>query len=162
MSRLDSVIRRLQAQRACLNAAADRVRGRDGPVLELGLGNGRTFDHLREILPGREVFVFERDPKPHPDCWPDAEHLIVGDVLEALPAFVARHGATTVMVHADIGTGEAERNKRLAASIAPLLVPILAPGAVVVSDQRLPIDTARDLPLPEGVAEGRYNMVEVG
>ena len=49
MSRLDSFIRRLQAQRACLSEAAAQIRGVDGFVLELGLGNGRTFDHLREI-----------------------------------------------------------------------------------------------------------------
>ncbi|MDX1738439.1 MAG: class I SAM-dependent methyltransferase, partial [Alphaproteobacteria bacterium] len=60
MSRLDSVIRRLEAQRACLNSAAELVGARVGHVLELGLGNGRTYDHLREILPDREIFVFER------------------------------------------------------------------------------------------------------
>ncbi len=67
MSRLDSVIRRLQAQRACLNKAAGLVGGLPGAVLELGLGNGRTFDHLREILPGREIFVLEREVAAHTD-----------------------------------------------------------------------------------------------
>ena len=52
MSRLDSFIRRLEAQRACLALAAGRIGGLPGPVLELGLGNGRTYDHLRELLPG--------------------------------------------------------------------------------------------------------------
>ena len=32
----------------------------EGPVLELGLGNGRTFDHLRERLPGRRIVAFDR------------------------------------------------------------------------------------------------------
>ena len=54
MSRLDSFIRRLEAQRACLNRAADTIRGIDGIVLELGLGNGRTYDHLRALFPDRE------------------------------------------------------------------------------------------------------------
>ena len=61
MSRLDSFIRRLQAQRACLNEAVAQIRGVEGFVLELGLGNGRTFDHLREICPDREIYVFDRD-----------------------------------------------------------------------------------------------------
>src|SRR6202022_2543720 len=47
VSRLDSFIRRLKAQRACLDLAAGLVRGLDGEILELGLGNGRTYDHLR-------------------------------------------------------------------------------------------------------------------
>jgi S-adenosyl-L-methionine methyltransferase len=85
MSRLDSFIRRLEAQRACLEHAAGQIRDLPGPVLELGLGNGRTFDHLCELLPAREIFVFEREVRAHPDCIPDPAHLILGDVRETLP-----------------------------------------------------------------------------
>ena len=53
VSRLDSFIRRLQAQRACLEVAIARIADLPGPVLEFGLGNGRTYDHLRELLPTR-------------------------------------------------------------------------------------------------------------
>ena len=60
MSRLDSFIRRLEAQRACLNRAAALISGIDGIVLELGLGNGRTYDHLRELFPDRDIYVCER------------------------------------------------------------------------------------------------------
>ena len=67
MSRLDSFIRRLEAQRACLDRAAALVAGLAGPVLELGLGNGRTYDHLRALLPGRDIFVFERAVSAHPE-----------------------------------------------------------------------------------------------
>src|SRR4051812_41343381 len=45
MTRLDSAIRRLTAQRDLLNWAAQAI-GPTGLVLELGLGNGRTYDHL--------------------------------------------------------------------------------------------------------------------
>ena len=85
MSRLDSFIRRLEAQRACLEYAAGQIRDLPGPVLELGLGNGRTYDHLRELLPEREIFVFERAVNAHPDCIPDPAHLILGDVRATLP-----------------------------------------------------------------------------
>lgn len=50
MTRLDSAIRRLQAQRSCLDWAAAAVAARPGLVFEMGLGNGRTFDHL--LAPG--------------------------------------------------------------------------------------------------------------
>ena len=58
MSRLDSVIRRLCAQRDCLEAALETISGRPGHILEFGLGNGRTFDHLRQLAGDREIFVF--------------------------------------------------------------------------------------------------------
>ena len=86
MSRLDSFIRRLEAQRACLNHAAALIAGVDGAVLELGLGNGRTYDHLRALFPDREIFVFDRRVAAHPDCIPDDAHMILGDVRETLPA----------------------------------------------------------------------------
>jgi hypothetical protein len=52
-SRLDSFIRRLEAQRACLDWAAQEIAAVPGEVVELGLGNGRTYDHLRTRLGGR-------------------------------------------------------------------------------------------------------------
>ena len=85
MSRLDSFIRRLQAQRACLEMAAGLIDGVAGPVLEFGLGNGRTYDHLREVLPAREIYVFDRQIAAHPDCIPDDEHMFLGELHDTLP-----------------------------------------------------------------------------
>lgn len=90
MSRLDSFIRRLEAQRACLDYACAAVKDRPGVIFELGLGNGRTYDHLREKLPGREIYVFERKVAAHPDCVPCAANLYEGDIDLTLPAAVER------------------------------------------------------------------------
>ena len=158
MSRLDSVIRRLEAQRACLDLAAEMIRDLAGPVLELGLGNGRTYDHLREILPDREIFVFERQVAADPDCLPDAGHLLLGDIHETLPAAVARFGPSMALVHSDMGTGDAESNRRLAGFLAARLPGLLRPGAVVISDQDMSLAGAVALALPEGVGPGRYFM----
>ena len=98
MSRLDSAIRRLEAQRDCLALAADLTADIPGPVLELGLGNGRTFDHLRNLVPEREIFVFDRQINAHPDCIPDDRHMFLGDFLETVPAAPARIGAQFVGV----------------------------------------------------------------
>ena len=76
MSRLDSFIRRLEAQRIVLNWAAAAIAGREGPVLELGLGNGRTYDHLRDILPGRAIHAFDRQAKANPRSMPEAPLLV--------------------------------------------------------------------------------------
>lgn len=156
MSRLDSNIRRLQAQRACLDRAAALVRDLPGPVFELGLGNGRTYDHLREILPGREIFVFEREVAAHPDCIPDPAHLLLGDIAETLPAAAARFGRQVALLHSDIGTGDAARNARIAAFIATQLPALMRPGGIVLSDQDLGYPGAAPLALPAGVKPGRY------
>lgn len=156
MSRLDSFIRRLEAQRACLDRAVELLGGRPGPVLELGLGNGRTFDHLRERLGSDRIFVFERHPKPHPACWPEPGRLIVGPLEDTLPAARARFAGRAVLVHADLGTGDPDRNARLARWLSGALPPLLAPEAVVVSDQALAAPELAPLPPPAGVEPGRY------
>lgn len=158
MSRLDSFIRRLEAQRACLEAAAARIVELDGPVFELGLGNGRTYDHLRERLPGRDIYVFDRQIAAHPDCRPDDAHLFLGDIRETLPASVAAFEGTVALVHSDIGTGDEALNADLAAFLAASLGRLLRPGGLVVSDQPLDLPEAAALPLPEGVRPGRYFM----
>ena len=156
MSRLDSAIRRLQAQRACLDHAAGLIAGVPGQVVELGLGNGRTYDHLRQLLPGRDIFAFDRQMDAHPDCIPDAGHLVLGDFKDTLPGALRRIGARAALIHADTGTGEAERNARLAAWLAPYLAALIAPGGVILSDQELVGIAAKPLPLPDGVPASRY------
>ena len=161
MSRLDSAIRRLQAQRACLEVAAELMLDVPGPILELGLGNGRSFDHLRELMPERAIFAFDRQLAAHPACIPDEKHLIIGDFSDTLPTALARIGAPAALVHADTGTGEAERNARMAAWLGPRIMALMAPNGVILSDQELVGITAKPLPLPDGVRPGRYFFYRV-
>jgi hypothetical protein len=156
MSRLESAIRRLSAQRDCLDLAVHLIERVSGPVLELGLGNGRTFDHLRTRLPGREIFVFERQVAAHPDCVPDPAHLVLGDFIETLPANVARFGRAAALIHADFGTGDRERNAALAERIAAHIAAMATVGGIVASGQSLAASRLIPLPLPGGVAEGKY------
>ena len=67
MSRLDSFIARMKAQRDCLNFLKPEIDRLPGPLFEVGLGNGRTYDHLRTLFPGRDIYVFERKVAAHPD-----------------------------------------------------------------------------------------------
>ena len=162
MSRLNSFIRRITAQRDCLNRAFELVEELAGPVLELGLGNGRTYNHIREGCPGREVFVFERKVAAHPDDVPDAEHLISGDLYETLPGALARIGRPAVLAHVDIGSGRPERDRAIAAFISTHLPPLMADRAVILSDQRLELPGWKREGLPEGVAPGRYHFFSRG
>ncbi len=156
MSRLDINIRRLKAQRACLNQAAEAIRDLPGPIFELGLGNGRTYDHLREVLPGREIFVFDREVAAHPDCIPDQAHLFCGDFKDTLPTAAERFAGQVALVHADFGSANPARDARKAAFIAAYLPTILRPGGLVAADRDVAFVPSVALALPEDVAPGVY------
>lgn len=159
MSRLDSAIRRLQAQRACLDMAVALIADLPGPVLEVGLGNGRTYDHLRQSLPGRPIFAFDRQVAAHPDCVPAPEYLFLGDIRETLTAAVTRIGEPAALVHSDIGSGDEAATRSLVETVTPLLVRLLAVGGVLVSDQPMADPSLVELPLPAEVKPGRYYVL---
>lgn len=162
MSRLDSFIRRMMAQRECLDAAAHLIEDIPGAILELGLGNGRTYDHLRTLFPGRDIYVFDRQVAAHPDCIPDDDHMFLGEVIDRLPDAVARLGKTVALVHSDIGSGRPETDIILFGQLVPLLGELVCPGGLVLSDQKLPAARWQSLPLPDGVAAERYFMYRAG
>ena len=158
MSRLDSFIRRMMAQRACLDRAADLIKDVPGPLLELGLGNGRTYDHLRSLFPTREIYVCERLVAAHPACVPPSERLILGDMRDTLPTARARLGGRVALAHLDAGSGDGEANRILAAALTPLILPLLCEGAVLVSDPEIAAADLAPLPLPDRVSPGRYHL----
>lgn len=157
MSRLDSFIRRLEAQRRILGWAADSVAGRDGLVLELGLGNGRTFDHLREIMPERRIVAFDREAKANPRSLPSPENLVLGDMAQTLPAFLAAHGRSAVLLHVDATTGVPERDAVALAWLPGHVAALAADDALIVAGSALAHETLVAVALPEGVPEGRYH-----
>lgn len=158
MSRLDSFIRRLEAQRACLNLAAGLVRELEGAVLELGLGNGRTYDHLRELFPDRAIYVCERTLAAHPDCVPPSGLLLLGDMRDTLPGARAWLAGRVVLAHLDPGSGDIVSSRVLADELAPLIVPLLRSQGVLVSEPALRLAELSPLRLPAGVDPGRYNL----
>lgn len=161
MSRLDSVIRRLMAQRDCLAAAALAIVDRPGPVLEIGLGNGRTYDHLRTLLPNRDIWVFDRQLACHPDCVPPADRLFLGDLRTTLDRAASVIGQPAALAHMDIGSGDEAVSRALAAEIAVKLGRLMADGGIVASDQSLSVAGWDALPLPVAVPAGRYFLYQV-
>ena len=158
MSRLDSFIRRLEAQRACLDLAAHLVRDLDGEVLELGLGNGRTYDHLRQLLPDRKIYVCERRVAAHPNCVPPAELLLLGDMRDTLKTAHALLGSRVALAHLDPATGDGASSRALVVEVGPLIMPLLRPGGLLVSEPAIAHDGLRPLALPESVSPGRYHL----
>jgi S-adenosyl-L-methionine methyltransferase len=162
MSKLDSFIRRMQAQRDCLNYAARLIAGLPGPILELGLGNGRTYDHLREILPGRDIYVFDRRIASLEQCTPPEHHILLGEIGDTLPRAASLLGKTAALVHIDLGTSNDEHNAKLIAAIGPLLIPLTASNAIIVSNFVLSVDGWKKIAEPPGVKPGRYFLYQAG
>ena len=160
MSRLDRFIARLQAQRlllnrACaeLNAAGERFAG---PALEFGLGNGRTFDHLRENLKGRRILVFERSVQAHRRSLPPPEDLVLGKIEQTAFAFAQKFGPIAAFLHADLGTGEADLEGELQAWLPAAAHAPLRPGALVVTSTKLAHAELEEQPLPPEVQPSCY------
>ena len=154
-SRLDLFIDRMVSQRACLDFAIAQTACQHGPVFELGLGNGRTYHHMIQHIQDRPVYVFERTVASHPDSTPPCDLVISGDVRETLPVSVDRFGASASLIHADLGGHNREKNDKFARFVSPLIEPLLAPGGLMVSSDRMYFDNLTELPLPEGAVEGR-------
>lgn len=156
MSRLDSVIRRLTAQREILNHVAELIAAVPGPVLELGLGNGRSYDHLCARLPEREVFAFDRAINAHPSCLPDGAHMVLGEIRDTLQFCGPRVKARAALILCDLGSGDPTTDLATCHWLSPLIHEHCAPGGVVASGLELDLPDFLAMPLPEGIEPGRY------
>lgn len=157
MNRLDRMIARLTAQRACLGRAAALIAGLPGPVLEIGFGKGRTYSFLREALPDREIYAFDIDGAPDTEWGPDAAHFFAGDFRESFGQVLARTGGPAALAHCDIGSEDAARDAALVAWMRAALPPLLCSGAIVVADRDLDIEAAERLPAPDEAGGWTYH-----
>src|SRR3546814_11751091 len=100
MSRLDSFIRRLEAQRSLLDWAVASIGDPPGLVLEVGLGNGPTYDHLRQKLPGRDIYALDRANHAKPASVPPPDRLLLGDFIATPPDLARQHSRHAASIHA--------------------------------------------------------------
>lgn len=156
LTRLDKLRLRLEAQNACLGWAFEKIATTPGIVFELGLGHGRTYDHLRTYLPERDIYVFDREIDCYEDCTPPADRMFLGNIDETLRAAAARFPNKAILIHSDMGSYTEAHNSAMSALLDRRLPATLAPGAIVVSDLPLAMAGATALPLPAGAREGRY------
>lgn len=153
MSRLESFMRRLMAQKDGLEWAAERIKNIAGDVLEIGLGNGRSYDHLREIVPERRIWVIDRVLQCFPSCTPPESDFLKGEAEDMLVKLKSA-GAQIALAHYDFGVGVKEQDWPEAAMLSPLIADILTPKGIVISGQPL-VGFAR-LDGPETITGDRY------
>ena len=135
MSRLEDLAHRLLAQQAALNHAIELLGDLEGIVVELGLGKGRTFDHLRERLPGRDIYAFDRGLFCEVELAPPPAFRVFGDITETLPDFCRRFAGRAALIHSDIGTRHREADMPLVDFVAGHLPVLTRKGGVVASDR---------------------------
>ena len=128
----------------------------------MGLGHGRTYDHLRTHLPDRDIYVLDREIDCFDDCIPPDDRLILGDIDDTLAAAAQRFPRQVILAHADMGTYIEERNITMRAVLSRRLPPVIAPQGIVLSDMPLKLEGMRPLPLPAGAREGRYFLYRNG
>ncbi|WP_415404330.1 class I SAM-dependent methyltransferase [Tateyamaria sp. SN3-11] len=153
MSRLESMRRRLSAQIDGINWAAEQIRDTPGDVLELGLGNGRTYDHLRQEIPDRRIWVIDRVLKPHPSCIPPEQDFLQGEAEEMMQRLAA-NGHKMALAHYDFGYGVKDRDVAEGAKLSPLIAALMVPGGLVLSQQ--PLVGFEQVSGPDTIAPDRY------
>ncbi len=156
MSRLDSFIRRMSAQRDILNDLRPRIDGVEGAILEFGFGSGRTYHHLRENFPDRRIIVLESVTQGLPLQRVVAEDLLMGDIRTTAPSLP---DGCAALIHADIETGVADIDAELATWLPAVVGRLLAPGGYAASSCNLLDPRLSSCPLPYGVQAGRYHLL---
>jgi len=151
----------MQAQRDCLNFLKPAVDKLSGPILEVGLGNGRTYDHLRDLFPGRDIYVFERKVAAHPDCVPPDDRLFLGEARQSIQRAARELGAVAALIHTDLGTGDRAANVAMGKWLGAALDTLAAPGCLVLANQPLEVARWQRQPEPPGVAKNRYFLYRV-
>jgi hypothetical protein len=158
VSRLDFMISRLITQRAFLAEAARLLEDRPGCIFELGLGSGRTFDHLRQIFPDREIFAFDRSISAHPKCIPDGDHMILGEIRETLQFCAPRIPEKPVFIHVDLGSGDPTQDLITRSWLSPLVAQWSERGTLILADR--PLDGPfEELPRPAEAGASGHRLL---
>ena len=146
MSRLEDLTHRFLTQQVTLNRAIELIEDLEGIVVELGLGKGRSYDHLRERLPGRDIYVFDHELYCESELAPPPAFRVLGDITETLPDFCRRFAGQAALIHSDIGTRHREADMPLVNFVADHLAVLIRKDGVIASDR--PMDGKEWAALP--------------
>ncbi len=138
---LERTLMRIDTQIRLIDWAAGRLAEGaayvDGHVVELGLGNGRTYDHLRARLGDRRIIVLDREMKANPDRRPPDGDFIKGEIAATWRTLAASHPNAAALIHADLGDGTDRYDAVLEAWLGEACAALGAPGALILSSTRI-------------------------
>lgn len=155
-TRLDAFIIRMTAQRAILDMLAQTpMLPPEGDILELGLGNGRTYSHLCARFPDRRIVAFDRALAAHGTSIPPKASLVLGEIAQSALPFKGRGAA---LVHVDIGTGYDDKDAKTLIWLPDLIVALLAPAGIAASGLRMSHPMLEPLPLPQCALPSLYGL----
>lgn len=153
MSRLESMIRRLTAQKIGLEWGVEHTQNIAGDFVEIGLGNGRSYDHLRETAPDKKIWVLDRALQCHPSCVPPEGSFLQGEVNEAMMQMKSDN-IGIALAHYDLGIGVKDKDKAEAAALSPRIKGIMVKGGLIISSQ--PLVGFTQIEGPAEISAGRY------
>ena len=144
------------SQRASLERAASMIAQLPGPALQIGWGDGVAYDHLREILRRRDLFVFDKAIAAPETTPPLPEQRIIGELCDTLPEAWERWRRDAAFAYLNFPAPA-----RAAAELAPLFAPLLRPGAIVIAEATLELPGWEALPPSEGTRDARERLYRV-
>lgn len=154
-NRLDTQIGLLDWAAATLEREAAT---RPGIVVELGLGNGRTYDHLRVRMPERRIVVLDREMKANPARRPAASDFIGGEIDVTWRALAEQVPSGAALIHADLGDGTDAYDHKLEAWLGEACAALAAPSAIIISSTRIAHRAIEPLAPPFQPVHGHYRV----
>jgi hypothetical protein len=113
------------------------IKDYSGDIVELGLGSGRTYDHLRAKAPDRQIHAFDFEIAVHKVIEVDTDHVYLGSIMETFPKFCETQDRKFPLVHLDIGTKNLDRDQALYHKLNPFVLKLINKNSIVVSDRPL-------------------------
>ena len=153
MSRLESMMRRLAAQKTGLEWCVEQIKSITGDFVEIGLGNGRSYDHLREIAPDKKIWVLDRILQCHPSCVPPKDSFLQGEANEVMTQMKSDNIGIS-LAHYDFGIGVKDKDEAEAAALSPLIKDIMVKDGLLMSCQ--PLVGFTQIEGPAEIPTGRY------
>jgi hypothetical protein len=105
--------------------------------------------------------VFDREIHAPKAYVPDAVDLYLGDFRDTLRDAIERLHAKVVLLHADVGSADRERDRQLVDELTPLIDELMCEHGIVVTDREMRRSRWERLPLPPAVGKWGYYMYQV-
>lgn len=154
---------RMQVQKAYLDHMIAHLlqKQSSGLGVEIGLGSGRTYDHLRNYLPDYEIYAFDFKVECHPSCTPPPEYTVLGPAEETFPEWSKQRKGAASFVHCDIGTTDLVRDKAVYEKMLPHILHVTSQNGLVLSDRMLIDSSLLPIPLPGNTEEWPYFLYRI-